>query len=75
MTSPILITKQDGIVTITLNRPDKKNAMSFEMMRELIEIAKDIRKDKTVRAVIITGGADFCSGLDLSVFGAPRQMA
>lgn len=75
MTSPILITKQDGVVTITLNRPDKKNAMSFEMMRELIEIAKDIRKDKTVRAVIITGGTDFCSGLDLSVFGAPRQMA
>ena len=41
MTSPILITKQDDIVTITLNRPDKKNAMSFEMMHALIEIAKD----------------------------------
>lgn len=65
---------QDSVVIITLNRPHKKNAMDFVMMRELLAVADAIKKDKTIRAVIITGKDDFCSGLDLSVFNSPKLM-
>ncbi|MDO5650630.1 MAG: crotonase/enoyl-CoA hydratase family protein [Moraxella sp.] len=63
------------ILTITLARPAKKNAMNFAMMRELISVAKHAKQDKSLRAIIITGGTDFCSGLDLAVFGSPTSMA
>ncbi|MDO4699508.1 MAG: crotonase/enoyl-CoA hydratase family protein [Moraxella sp.] len=66
---------QDSVVVITLNRPHKKNAMDFVMMRELLSAAKTIKQDKRVRAVIITGKDDFCSGLDLAVFNSPKLMA
>ena len=63
----ILVATNNGITTITLNRPEKKNALNFAMMDELISAAKTIKKDRSIRAVVLTGaGADFCSGLDLS---------
>lgn len=55
---------------ITLSHPHKNNAMDFVMMQEL----SHIKADKSVRAVVIMGGADFCSGLDLAVFGSPKNM-
>ena len=64
------------ILTITLNRPHKKNAMSFEMMQELIAVAKRISKDKTLRAVIIHGAeATFCAGIDLKDLNQPKNQA
>lgn len=69
------VTQEHHIAIITLSRPAKKNAMNFVMMKELIQTAKRIRTDKSVRAVIITGEGDFCSGLDLAVFGSPMNMA
>lgn len=71
----LTLTQEGHLTIITLARPTKKNAMNFLMMKELVQAAKRIEKDKTVRAVIITGGEDFCSGLDLSVFGSPARMA
>ncbi|USZ14349.1 crotonase/enoyl-CoA hydratase family protein [Moraxella sp. FZLJ2107] len=55
------------VMTITLNRPEKKNALSFVMMDELIHLAKTLKRNKSLKAVVITGsGTDFCSGLDLA---------
>lgn len=55
-----------GIAHVRLHRPDCKNAMSFQMMRELTEAAEAVRRDKTIRVVIVSGSAHtFCSGLDL----------
>ena len=72
----IAVTVTDNIATITLNRPDKKNAMSFAMMRELIDCAGWIKKDKTIRAVIITGAGDtFCAGIDLADLNEPKGRA
>lgn len=72
----IKVNNSNNIVTVTLNRPDKKNAMSFAMMHELIAAATQIRSDKTVRAVIINGaGDDFCSGIDLSDLNQPKNQA
>lgn len=68
--------KESGIMTVTLNRPEKKNAMSFAMMHELIAVADHISRDKTVRAVILTGaGSSFCSGIDLGDLNQPKNQA
>lgn len=63
----IELTKADGIATITLNRPDKKNAMLLAMRDRIGDICEEINDDESVRAVILTGaGTDFCAGADVS---------
>lgn len=70
----IELTEQDDILTVALNRPDKKNAMNFAMMRELIDLATRLKRDKSIRAVIITGsGNAFCSGIDLGDLTNPKN--
>ena len=55
---------------IRLNRPEKRNALSFEMMRELTAAARELRKDRNTRAVILHGaGEAFCAGLDVAELG------
>jgi enoyl-CoA hydratase/carnithine racemase len=57
----------DGILTLTLNRPDKLNAFTTAMMTELIDAFDRADADDAVRAVIVTGaGRAFCAGADLS---------
>jgi methylglutaconyl-CoA hydratase len=53
--------------TIVLHRPDKRNALSRQMMTELVQAFDDLHQERKVRAVILTGsGAAFCSGMDLA---------
>src|SRR5688572_9592407 len=55
-----------GIATITLNRPDRLNALTFEVYRELTDLFAGLRNEKEVRIVVITGaGRAFCSGGDV----------
>jgi len=63
----ILYEVEDGIATITLNRPDKMNAMTFGMGLELIEAFDRTDADDRVKAVIVTGAGDraFCAGADI----------
>jgi enoyl-CoA hydratase/carnithine racemase len=62
----IIAEVQDGILTITLNRPDRLNAWTETMARELIEAFDRADADDEVRAVIVTGaGRGFCAGADL----------
>jgi enoyl-CoA hydratase/carnithine racemase len=58
----------DAIATITLNRPEKMNAFTTRMMREMVEAFDRIDADDAVRAVIVTGSGDraFCAGADLT---------
>lgn len=62
-----LLVEQDGyVVTITLNRPERLNAISREMLNELSEKMVEADKDPDCRCIILTGaGRGFCSGLDL----------
>ena len=60
----------DGIATLTLNRPDRLNAFTWTMMRDLIAAFDQTDTDDAVRAVIVTGaGRAFCAGADLGEGG------
>ena len=62
----ILYEKQDGVATITLNRPERMNAFTDVMIREWAQALDDARVDRDVRCVIVTGaGRGFCAGADL----------
>jgi enoyl-CoA hydratase/carnithine racemase len=60
----------DGIATLTLDRPDALNAFDVEMARELEQFFLDAARDDDVRAIVVTGaGRAFCAGMDLSAEG------
>lgn len=57
----------DGIGLVTLNRPDKKNAMLLSMRDEIAALCERINDDRAVRVAVLTGaGTDFCAGADVS---------
>ncbi len=63
-----------GIVTVTLNKPEKRNAMSYAMWKGLGDIYTALGKRTDVRAVILTGtGGNFCAGADISEFAKVRN--
>jgi enoyl-CoA hydratase/carnithine racemase len=67
----LLYDVEDGIATITLNRPDKLNAFNTQMMKDMIAAFDATDADDAVRAVIVTGaGRGFCAGADLSAGGS-----
>ena len=56
----------EGVATITLNRPERLNALTFEVYRELTNLFAELRDESAVRVVVITGsGRAFCSGGDV----------
>jgi 2-(1,2-epoxy-1,2-dihydrophenyl)acetyl-CoA isomerase len=72
----ILYIVADGVATITLNRPDSYNAMTTQMYHDLLDVLKQISRDSSVLAVVITGaGNGFCSGADLTERAACRAAA
>jgi enoyl-CoA hydratase/carnithine racemase len=67
----LLYDVSDGILTITLNRPDKLNAFTVTMCRELVDAIGRASADDDVRVVVVTGaGRAFCAGADISSGGA-----
>lgn len=75
-TETLLFDRTDtGVLTITLNRPEKKNAANSAMWDDLLATFTTLRHDPEVRAVVITGAGDgFCSGADLgSGSDGPRR--
>ncbi len=66
---PVLIERFDGIARLTLNRPDRLNAMSDAMLDLLVDLVADVTADQDVRVIVLTGaGRGFCVGGDLDAF-------
>ena len=71
----ILYTKEDGIGIITINRPEKMNAITDDMLADMTNILNEATVDNEVRVVIVTGnGRAFCGGTDVSA-GIARDHA
>jgi enoyl-CoA hydratase/carnithine racemase len=63
-------TIDDGIATLSLNRPEQLNAFTVEMANELVDFFTRASSDAAIRAIVVTGsGKAFCAGMDLSVDG------
>jgi enoyl-CoA hydratase len=78
MSQSALLAEQDGhVLTVTINRPEKKNAVNAEVLCGLTDAWNRLDQDDELRVCILTGaGSDFCAGMDLSVInkltsGAP----
>ena len=62
----LLRSDRDGVRTLTLNRPHRRNALDAQLWVELADALRDIRRDRGVRTVVLTGaGGAFCSGADI----------
>jgi enoyl-CoA hydratase/carnithine racemase len=70
MSDPILFEIDDGIALITLNRPDKLNALNYDLIDRLMTVLDTIETDAAVRAVILTGAGEraFSAGADIHEF-------
>jgi enoyl-CoA hydratase/carnithine racemase len=67
----IEVEKSEGVMTVTLNRPDRLNAFTVQMAKDWFTVLDDVDADDEIRAVIVTGaGRGFCAGADLSAGGA-----
>ncbi len=77
MTHRVRIERNGLVARVTLARPDKHNGMDFPMLAAVRAAARQLSRDRTLRAVILAGdGPSFCAGLDVrSVFGDRRAMA
>lgn len=70
----LLIDRADGVVTVTMNRPARKNAASGKMFEELLETFRTIETNPDDRCMVLTGaGEDFCTGADLSDPSGPAM--
>src|SRR4051795_5213346 len=76
MADELLYGVKDGVATVTLNRPDQRNALNGELLGALVEAIKSARDDDSVRAVVLTGAGDkvFCAGADLGGFAADAPL-
>lgn len=75
----IVLEKQDAVVTLTFNRPDRMNSFSMEMGGPLTAHLEEIRKDADIKVVVLTGAdSDFCSGADMHLLNegssAPERL-
>ena len=75
MSEPVVIVEKDGhVLTVTLNRPEKRNAVNSEVMCRLYDAWVQLDEDDELRVGILTGrGNTFCAGMDLSEIGRIGQ--
>lgn len=67
---------REGVLLVTLQRPETLNALTFEMFDELTALCRDLEDDPAVRVVVLTGaGRGFCAGLDLQAVAALLEMS
>ncbi len=77
MTDEVLCTTAGGVATVTINRPERRNALSWAVIGELRSVLATLRDDDSVRVVVLTGAGDraFCAGADLDGMAGPTAEA
>lgn len=69
----IIYEKEGGVGIVTLNRPERLNAINYQLVMDLIAIVTEMEQDEALRAVIITGaGRGFCAGADIKELADPN---
>jgi len=73
----IILDRKDGIGYLTLNRPERANTISFQLMVDVVNAMEEVEKDPDVRVVIVTGAGEkhFCGGADLRDFAERAREA
>jgi enoyl-CoA hydratase/carnithine racemase len=72
--SDVRCDRRDGVLTVTLNRPERLNALSWSLRLELEALWTEVATDSDVRCVVLTGGGrGFCAGADVDDLAGPRQ--
>lgn len=76
MSAPLAVAREGGVLTLTLDRPDKRNALSAALVEALHQALESADLDPGVRVVVLTGaGKDFCAGADLDELLASADAA
>src|SRR5262249_60325834 len=74
MSNEVLVESAEHLCTITLNRPEKRNALTTGMIERFLSVLDAANKDPSIRAIIVrANGPAFCAGLDLRVMEAERK--
>ena len=75
--TPALMTRLDGgVLTLTMNRPDKRNALNPEMMQALLDALRDAAGNAAVKVLVLTGAGDaFCAGGDVGAMASGNLFA
>ncbi|MEM1174782.1 MAG: crotonase/enoyl-CoA hydratase family protein [Pseudomonadota bacterium] len=69
MSERVITTIENHVATVTLSRAEKQNALDFDMFKAISAAGESIKKDRSVRAVVLRADGDhFCAGMDVSVF-------
>jgi methylglutaconyl-CoA hydratase len=72
--SEIITSTENSVLTVTLNRPEKRNALNDALINDLKAALREADADESLRVIIIKGaGKDFCSGADLSALRKSRK--
>lgn len=65
----VKVEKRDGVATVMLNRPEKRNAMSPQLHFEMVDVLKELAEDEETRVLVLTGTGDsWCAGQDIKLF-------
>ncbi len=72
--SPMLFEVTNGVAYLTVNRPEQRNAMTWEMYQRLVEVCEQVDRDEAIKVLVISGSGEraFISGTDISQFPAFR---
>src|SRR4029078_4000176 len=74
MSSSLALERGEGVGVVTLQRPEKRNALSIDLRIELTDAFGALSEDAEVGAIVLTGaGPAFCSGMDTTQFGGDRE--
>ena len=71
----LLVQRKSNTVTLILNRPEKKNSLTPELVKILLQTLEELSTEETIRTVVIRGAGDkaFCAGYDIGSLPTSRQ--